>query len=87
MNTRAELIVLAALATYAKPWSHGGGGLSYDELARATRLGSHDLVVALTGLHQQGRVSRYLVDGDARNRRLFYIVKSLVKAKEGQSGG
>lgn len=71
--------VVAALNQFSKRFACGKGGLSHDELARVTQLGSDALARSLASLASQQFVTSAVTDEHIRGRRLFYLTQRAIE--------
>jgi hypothetical protein len=70
------LTVVVALKRFSKRFAEGKGGLSYDELARVTGLGSDALARCLSLLALQELITSAVTDEHTSGRRLFYLTRA-----------
>ena len=69
-------IIVVALRRFSKCFAEGKGGLSHDELARATGLSSDALTRCLSLLAAQKLVTSAVTDEHMSERRLFYLTRA-----------
>jgi hypothetical protein len=73
------LTIVVALRRFSKRFAEGKGGLSYDELARATGLGSDALTCCLSLLASENLITSAVTDEHMSGRRLFYLTRAAVE--------
>ena len=75
--------ITMALRHFSKRFANGKGGLSYDELARVTQLGSDALARSLALFASQQLVTsavyRTNSDENTKSRRLFYLTQKAIE--------
>jgi hypothetical protein len=71
--------ITMALRHFSKRFANGKGGLSYDELARVTQLGSDALARSLALLASQQLVTSAVSDENTKSRRLFYLTQKAIE--------
>jgi hypothetical protein len=69
--------VVVALRRFSKRFAEGRGGLSYDELACVTGLGSDRLARCLALLASQGLITSAVIE--MSGRRLFYLTQAAIE--------
>lgn len=69
------MTVVVMLRRFSKLFAEGRGGLSYDELAGVTRLGSDALARCLSLLASQQLLTSAVTDEHMSGRRLFYLTR------------
>ena len=80
MNVVADgMTIIVALRHFSKRFAEGKGGLSHDELARATQLGSDALARCLSLLASQQLIASAITDEHTGGRRLFYLTRKAIE--------
>lgn len=80
MNVIADgMTIIVALRHFSKRFAEGKGGLSHDELARATQLGSDALARSLSLLASQQLITSAVTDEHTRGRQLFYLTRKAIE--------
>jgi hypothetical protein len=73
------LTIVVALRHFSKRFAEGKGGLSYDELARATGFGSDALTHSLSLLASENLITSAVTDEHMSGRRLFYLTRPVIE--------
>jgi hypothetical protein len=74
MDVAADsLTIVVVLRRFSKRFAEGRGGLSHQELVRATQLGADELTHCLSLLASQKLIRSAVTDEHTSGRRLFYL--------------
>lgn len=73
------MTVIVVLRRFSKRFAEGKGGLSHDELARATQLSSDALSQCLSLLGSQQLITSAVTDEHMSGRRLFYLTRAAIE--------